>query len=340
MRFARQHRVADEDRFCSVDALPLLVLVVAIVVSSTTGIGVTDSWFDEQRIIGIFALCVAALIVATCASWNYWSGPPTVLLALLGIGFVSSLTAQRPYVALLEWSMMVVITALVVQASLFRVPKHPTNRGFVWRDGTDSLRFRSRRQLCLRDTSRFRCGELDVPGGILESPIPAQLEALSIPFLFLAWRLAPQGFWRASIFVIAVAWWGCLIGSGSRTSWISLGVALAIVAWCERDRGFAFTRFQCSCAALGGVAFLILFFVLPGLLGLTSAIEDDRFSNAASVGRRAVLWKLASMPPLPIRYSGSARCITPIRSTTKAPIHTTFGCSLPQIRLFRSQELH
>ncbi len=214
-----------------------------------------------------------------------------MLLSLLAVGLVSSLTAQRPYVALLEWSMMVIISLLVLGAR--RLSLHNIRLAGALFGAIVPAAYVS--GVVANYVSEvllgFEVGSLTLLVGFSNPRFPAQLEALSIPFLFLAWRLAPEGFWRASIFVIAIAWWACLIGSGSRTSWISVGIALALVAWLERDRGFAFTRFQCICAALGGVAFLIFFFLLPALLGLTSAIEADRFSNIASVGTRAILWK-------------------------------------------------
>lgn len=284
--------IGNEARRSWAEASPFLVLILAIAVSSTTGVGVGDSWFDEQRMIGIASLGVAAFLAAlTRASWPSRSPVTVALLFLLAIGLLSSLMAQRPYLALLEWSVLALIASLVVGARMSNLRTicviGALFGAIVATAYVTGVVANYISQLILG----FPIGWQTLLVGFSNPRFPAHLEALSIPFLFLAWRLAPGRFWRVSTFVVAIAWWACLIGSGSRTAWLSLGLALGLVAWLERDKGFLLTRFHSICALLGGIAFAIFFLLLPALLDLTSTPEADRLSDLASVGRRAILWR-------------------------------------------------
>ena len=273
------------------EAAPFLVLTTAIAVSSTTGVGIGDSWFDEQRIIGAAALGLAAFLVVFPLTSGLDRPSAFWMLFVLMIGLLSSLFAKRPYLALLEWSVLALIARLVVGTrvlhlrtlsmigALFGTIVAAAYVTGVVANYISELIF------------GFAVGWQTLLVGFSNPRFPAHLEALTIPFMFLAWRLGPSRFWRACAVLIAVAWWTCLIGSGSRTAWLALGVALGVVAWLERGRGFPLTRFQGICALLGGISFVVFFLLLPALLGLTSTPEVDRLSDIASMGRRAILWR-------------------------------------------------
>ena len=275
-----------------IEASPFLVLIIAIAVSSTTGLGIGDSWFDEQRIIGAAALVVAAFLAAfPRARWPSHARVSILLLLVLTIGLLSSFHAQRPYLALLEWSVLALIASLVVGARTSKLRTISIIGASFGMIVATTYATGVIANYISQWTFGFPIGSQTLLVGFSNPRFPAHLEALTIPFLFLAWRLAPGPFSRISTLCIAIVWWACLIGSGSRTAWVSLGLAFGLIAWLERDKGFRLTRFHAICALLGGIVFATFFLLLPSLLDLPSAREADRLSDLASVGTRAILWR-------------------------------------------------
>jgi putative inorganic carbon (hco3(-)) transporter len=273
------------------EGVPMLALIIAIAISATTGFGIGGSWFDEHRVIATTALIASMLYTLVFAfrqpkvSWS-----EIAVLAVLAVGVVSAYLAHRPYVALAEWSTIavIVIFATVIR---FSEPTTITLAGaafgaIVPTAYVASVGANYGSELLLG----FQVGYQTLLVGFSNPRFPAQLEALSMPFCFLAWRLVPGRFWKTCLLVVAAGWWMCLIGSGSRTSWIAIAVALALVAWIERRRGFVFTRFQLLVAASGGAAYVFFFLALPALLDLTSAPETGRFTELSSIRVRWLLW--------------------------------------------------
>jgi O-antigen ligase len=128
--------------------------------------------------------------------------------------------------------------------------------------------------------------------GFSNPRFPAQLQALTIPLLPLAMRLAPKRLWRAAFFIVASLWWMCLIGSGSRTAWISLAVAALLMLTLGRA-GRHWLLTQCLLFILGLVVWLVLFYAVPGFIGIPSQLEAGRLTDFGSAVPRWSLWMLS-----------------------------------------------
>jgi O-antigen ligase len=119
---------------------------------------------------------------------------------------------------------------------------------------------------------------------------PAQLQALTIPLLPLAARLAPTRFWRVYLIGVASLWWMCLIGSASRTAWIALTVAALLIPFFGVE-GRRWLKWQLLFALIGAALWIALFHVMPSLLGIESTPETGRFSEFGSMSGRLRLWQ-------------------------------------------------
>lgn len=290
VRRASSSGVADALRQVS---LSCVLLAAAIAVGSTTGIGIGNSWFDEQRILGTTALLVIAgySIVRSVPSLALSWGPLAVLVAGC-LGLVSSFVSERPSVALVEWSTLFLIGTLVTSA----IPR-----------SIDVITRTCVVVACVISTA-YLAG---VAGNYISSLLlgmgldgqtllvgfsnpkfPAQLEALIAPLFTLVVLRARSGFWRASAYTIASLWWMLIVGSGSRTAWISLGCA-AGVAFLLGNEGFRWLRMQATFALAGVVLWIALFYVVPRALDLPAPIDVEDITSLASLETRWALWKLA-----------------------------------------------
>ena len=104
----------------SLSFAPLIALVCVIALSSTTGVGIGASWFDEQRILCSIALIVASITVLARNVTSYPGRPGWALVIVLTLGAMSSIVAIRPYVASLDWAVYCLMGIVVVYASLER----------------------------------------------------------------------------------------------------------------------------------------------------------------------------------------------------------------------------
>jgi len=93
----------------------VMVLAAAAAISSTTGVGIGRSWYDEQRIIAVATL--ASVAVIAFRSFLQSVGKAELLVvSSLAIGLASAVVAARPYVAALDWSIYCLIALLILSA--------------------------------------------------------------------------------------------------------------------------------------------------------------------------------------------------------------------------------
>jgi O-antigen ligase len=270
--------------------LVVVVLATVVAISSTTGLGVGSSWFDEQR--SLLLLILATLAFCTLLRTQSES-VSLALCATLILGLVSSLFAIRTYLALIDWAVYSLMSLLIATA-------YP-------RSSAHDLRLAASLAVLIVATAYstgvvsnyvsslllgFPVGGETLLVGFSNPRFPAQLQALTIPFLPLAMRVAPRGFWRSALCVVASLWWMCLIGSGSRTAWISLAAAgLLMLIFGRAGRHWLFT--QCLFFLAGLALWLAFFYGVPSLIGIASQLESGRLTSFGSAVPRWALWLLS-----------------------------------------------
>jgi O-antigen ligase len=271
--------------------LVAIILAASIALSSTTGVGIGSSWFDEQRIISLVFLAAAALVFLPALTQR--PGTTAVLLAcMLGLGAMSALLAARPFVAGVDWSIYCLMAILVVGArSVSRRSVELTAAvvaGVVATSYVGGVLANYTSSLLLG----FPIGAETLLVGFSNPRFPAQLQALTVPLLPLALQLAPKGFWRGCATVVSSMWWMCLIGSGSRTGWIAVGAVSLFVLFFGSE-GRRWVKVQASLAGAGLLLWLMLFLVVPAALAVPTALETGRFSDFVSVSARWSLWRIS-----------------------------------------------
>ena len=85
----------------SMEIATSVVLFGTIAVSTTVGLGLASSWYDEQRILCSIALCVAA-VGALLSGSRIENGAGRLLILVALIGLVSALRSSRPSAALCD----------------------------------------------------------------------------------------------------------------------------------------------------------------------------------------------------------------------------------------------
>jgi len=269
----------------------VVLLVVAVAIASTSGIGVGTSWFDEQRIVLLVALAVAALFarVLRPAPTNK---AMALLAAALTLGLLNATFAPRPYVALVEWSVYCLMALLTLSASATQKSTAETTvalAGTIIPTAYVSGVMANCVSALLLD---FPVGAETLLVGFSNPRFPAQLQVLTIPLLPLAMQRAPTAFWRVCLTIVAALWWMCFIGSGSRTGWIAISAAAVVMVFFGAE-GRRWLKWQLVFAVTGALLWGFLFHWLPALLSVTAAPETGRFSDFASVGARWKLWRIS-----------------------------------------------
>lgn len=274
------------------DCAVVLLLGTSVALSSTTGLGIGDSWFDEQRFIGLAAFAVSALLCLVSPVGRTVARGGWPLLAALTIGLLSSILAARPLVAAFDWSVYCLIAVLVLSA---RCPSHSSlanTTALIAAIVPAAYVTGVVANYVSASMLGFPVGSETLLVGFSNPRFPAQLQTLTIPLLPLAFMLAPSRFWRGALAVVAVLWWMCLIGSGSRTGWIAVAAVTSMLSFFGIE-GRRSVRLQTTFALGGALVWVVFFHLLPSVLSLTAVTEADRFSNFASFGSRWNLWRIS-----------------------------------------------
>jgi O-antigen ligase len=268
---------------------------VLLGLTSTVELGLTVAWFDDQRILSIAALgaaVAAALIGERGRGASNGDRVDALVVSVLALGLVSALRASRPEIAMLDWAVYAAMGIVVL-----RMRVRP-----------DAGAERAAAIFCTAVAAAYSVGVVaryisaiatNTPLGLdtllvgFSNPrFPAQLEALTIPFLPLAWRLASSRWLRYLVALVAALWWMCFFGSGSRTAWAAVLVACVVLATTGRVSR-AWLTWQAIASIAGLCLHLLLFVGLPYLAGWETSIEGSRFAQTGSIEARLALWKIA-----------------------------------------------
>jgi putative inorganic carbon (HCO3(-)) transporter len=279
-----------------------IAAALVIAASSTVDLGLAASWYDEQRVVALMLLAAFGLLHITLQPVL-----PRTLIVVLALGFASCLASTRVYVALLDWS----VCALVLAIAGFDRGRWTPASGRAL--GIFALAISA--SYCVGVVARYVSAVLTASPlgldtflvGFANPRFPAQLQALTIPFLPLALRLSPSKAAGFAIGLIAALWWMCLVGSGSRAAWLSLGIAFLVTGFvsCSSRR---WLRWHAVMALSGAAAYVFFFLVLPPAFDWPTMMEANRFGPlaAASIDARFDLWKLclSAVESRPILGSG------------------------------------
>lgn len=285
LRFSRSQDFA-------VEVVPV-ALGSALAVSCTTGIGIGNSWFDEQRII---CCCVLAALVATrLANGADITKSPrweVVLFAVFVLGLAASMSALLPYAALIEWAVLTLMTVLIVSAPRTSI----TTLGLSAAIGVGIIVTCYLAAVLTGYITSLslgmRVGPATLLAGFSNPRFPAQLQVLTLPFAPLIVSHCRQRPLRALAVCLGALWWMCLIGSGSRTGWICMTLSAAAVLFAS-EYGTRWVRSQAELALLGLFSWIVFFFAIPAFLGLSSDMDLDRLANLSSFDARLELWTLS-----------------------------------------------
>lgn len=267
-------------------------LSAAIALASTTGVGIASSWYDEQRVLVVLALAAATLVGRTHLAGVHRAASRAIL-TVLAVGLVSALLASRPFLAVLDWSIYCLIALLVLSSRASRSEAVGTTAALAAVIVAASYVVGVLTNFGSSLLLDFPIGAETLLVGFSNPRFPAQLQALTIPFLPLAMARAPSSFWRACLAGVAALWWMCFIGSGSRTGWLAIAAAALVVSWLGVE-GRRWLKWQAAFAVSGGALWWLLFHAVPSVLDIETATETGRLSNFASVGARWELWRLSA----------------------------------------------
>lgn len=272
--------------------LKAVLLAAVICISATTGIGVAGSWFDEQRTL-------LAIALALGVGFHGWRpqrsvGADRLMLlaaAVLAVGLASVLAAQRPLAAAGEWAILALLALLVCRGDTDVARLAPTAAVLATAiAATYSMGVLANLSAAFAIGGAIGSDAFLV--GFSNPRFPAQLQALSLPLLPLALTMARRRMARLAISLVFAVWWMCAIGSGSRTAWLALIAASAVVMLGSAS-GLQWLRAQALHALAGAALFVLLFLAVPAYLGMPIGVETGRLQDAASIVARIELAKLA-----------------------------------------------
>ena len=273
---------------CSLLELQVLAAAILTLVLLTTGLAIADSWYDEQRggVLVLISLLALLSLIGRHA--------PTVpsVLVLVGVavsGFISVSLSHRPSLAALDWASWILFSfiLLLVRPTQARSVAHAASYFAIVVGGGYVVAVVSRYFSAIAVGLPVGADTLLV--GVANPRFAAHLQMLSLPFFPVAFALCKSKPRRFLVSTIAVLWWMCLIGSGSRTAWLALFVALIAASTCG-DEGRKLAGRSLLWAVIGAVVYYMAFFAVPVLGGFPTLPETGRLADFDSVGTRKLLW--------------------------------------------------
>lgn len=258
-------------------------------------------WHDQQRIEQVFFLAVMSLGVASvwrnkfADSLGYLKAPGYWGLGLFfALGGISVYLSGYPRFAGLEWvTIFLLMTAVVMLAGESR---RLSERFDFW---AIRLVVALAVVVALKSMMGFLALVLEDLRldslALFESTFSnrrvfGQMASIVIPLL--AYGVLSNTCARITkrfLFVLLAVWWMLVIASGTRGSWVALGLAAAILALINWRVSAGWLKVQSFALIAGLSLFLGLFVWLPGWLGGVAVIEN-RMLDIATLSNREILW--------------------------------------------------
>lgn len=285
---------------------PLLLVGLTLLVATGLDWDADLAWYDQHRIEQIALLSVTAMgaltiwrqdmvrSVACLSGWVRWA-----LAWAWGLGLVSVAAASYPRYAALEWTTLLLLLGLALLLG------QQARRGMIQFDiWASRLVVSLAVVIALKLMASYLAaliavGHLDTimlfEGAFSNRRFFGQVASMAVPLL--GYSLLKRDVSRIQqwgLYVLLSIWWMLIIVSGTRGTWVALGVAagvLALVAW---HASYRWLRIQMLAAMAGALLFVLMFVWVPLWLGSDASIED-RLSNLATLSGRDELWHLAWM---------------------------------------------
>lgn len=261
-------------------------------------------WHDRQRIVQIAFLLAIALLAASIwrqALLNTFLRFSMPVRYALGIGFalggLSAWFSAFPRFASLEWTTFLLLLGAILLIADQTI--HQKARFDIW-----AMRWVLivSAVILLRTMMGYLAAmveglQLDTMSLFLTSfsnrRVFGQVASVVIPLLaYPVLQTGATRFQRWGKFVLLASWWMLVIASGTRGTWLALGmtsVILSIAAW---RNSMSWLKVQGLALGAGALLFALLFVGLPTWLGMDAVLEN-RFSNIAHLSSREALWSLA-----------------------------------------------
>ncbi len=285
-------------------SVPLLLTGLTLLVATGFDWNADLSWYDQHRIEQIGLLSTMVLGVLTI--WRQDMAQSITNLPLrarwafawaFGLGLLSVVIATYFRFAALEWATLLLLLGLVL------VLGEQSRRDVIWFDVWASRLIMSLAVvIALKLLAGYLAAIISIghlntimlfEGTFSNRRFFGQVASMVVPLLAypLLRKVAPR-IQRWGLYALLSVWWMLVIVSGTRGTWVALGVAsvtLALVAWHASHR---WLRIQLLTAMAGALLFCVMFVCVPLLLDQGASVEN-RLSNLATLSGRHELWRLA-----------------------------------------------
>jgi len=272
-----------------------------LLIVPTIGIGWIESWHNEQRAVQIVLLVVTAIawlamLAATSRGSDLRPEFPPLLLALMGIGLVSSIGAGWPISAFAEVGMatLLIVLALVTASTV----RHDPDRA-VELAGAFSLLWGSAYVLgvatrYMASVNLERAPDLDVLLlGYANPRFPSAMHAALMPLIAgVVADMRAKAPLRAVAFAVLACLWAINIGLGTRAIWFAFGLSyVALLLVLGRRPMFSALLILTGSAVVGASIYYVAFDLIPSLSGLAG--DQAPPARSTMLTSRDVLWSVA-----------------------------------------------
>ncbi len=281
-------------------AAPVSALVIA---AMAVGF-LWSSGHDDQRCaeLVLLALLVPFMLArAGTAGQIAWMGRPGIccLAGFFALGAVSSLRASSLPHALYEWSilLLLLLAAALLAAELARAGNQGIQtllRGVVIVGILYALRMALMYAAILASGVQSSFTALAV--GFSNERFFNHAQTALLPLVVLSCLQAPKGSrWRQAAFGLAAVWWSYLFLSEARASILGLAAGCMLVFLVRRAQARSFLKAMALSALAGVVVYVLVFVLLPVLLGLQpfgTAMNVVERTAANPTSDRTLMWRL------------------------------------------------
>lgn len=273
-------------------SVPVACFLTAVAV--TTGFFLPLSWYDEQRVLSLL-LSAAVLGIATRSAvleHLIWRPGVSAILLFFFLGVACAALAARPHLALLEVGQFAAIAV-----SALTVVRGDREARFAVLSLALVIPAFYIAAVAARYVSALLVG-MPIGGdtlvvGFANPRFPAQLQAMTLPFMPVLLAGFSNRWVRAVVALIAGLWWTALIGSGSRSAWLALVIGVLLIALAVRG-GREWLKVHLGLALFGAILYVALFIALPAAFSVSVSLESGRIVASASIEARLALWTIAA----------------------------------------------
>ena len=279
----------------------LMTAFLLVLAGVTVDLSLDIPWLDQQRFgqVAVLVLVVIVWLMYPQVGTGILRRMPVSvrvgLVGFLGLGLLSTLLAPLWEWALLEWSMFLLLVALsLLLAGIWVSGGRPLN---CW---LAALLVSVAAVVVVKVMTGYVAAlvegvRLDTlllfEGAFSNRRFFGQLATLFIPIL--AWRVGLANRYLAVWWALLVLWWMLALVSGTRGTWLALGVAHAFL-WAGLGRHvWPYMRIQGLGLGLGLLAYGVLFYAVPAWMGIETGVENRLDRHFAGLSQRETIWALA-----------------------------------------------